>query len=305
MHASSVGRWRFLLLVRSPAQRRLLRWVTILGPATFVAVFEWLRHTFLDHYIGVWEGSLIVLVVIFGGAFLFSRAVFATIEAIERELIEQSRTVAVLEERDRIAREMHDSLGQVLGYVNTKSQAVAEFLAAGHLGEARKQIEQLSQASSQVYADVRESIMGLRVGISGERDLGHVLKEYLDSFSEQNQIEAKLVVPEGGNIKFPQEQELQIIRIIQEALSNVRKHANASQAIVRFAIEPSSVMINVEDNGRGFDPMRIARGSRPHFGLQTMKERAEAIGAELLLDSKPGHGTKVSLRVPKYAGKAT
>jgi signal transduction histidine kinase len=101
-------------------------------------------------------------------------------------------------------------------------------------------------------------------------------------------------------LALPAESELQLLRIVQEALSNVRKHSQASSASISVQNGGALVELTVSDNGRGFNPERVRHGEaggRPHFGLSTMRERADAIGAEFLVESRPGAGTRVTVRL--------
>lgn len=231
----------------------------------------------------------------------------ATLAAIALEnarLQEGLQTLAVQEERERIAREIHDGVGQVLGYVNAKVQAISEMLAARKLEEARAQLAQLDQAARDVYADTREAILGLRTSTAPERHLVPALEEYLRHFAEQTGIATSLDVEgETSRYLFPPLVELQLIRIIQEALTNVRKHAAASSVRVRFTGDDGQVHIAVEDDGIGFDRDRLDAGTRPRFGMQTMHERAEAIGGALRVVTAPGRGTQVVVLLPAGSGR--
>jgi len=227
---------------------------------------------------------------------------FATQAAIAIEnarLYAQVQTLATLTERERIAREIHDSLAQVLTYVHTKSQAVGELLRRGDLETATAQLEQLTETAFEVYADVREAILGLRTTVGRDRDLFSALEEYLQRFTEQSGIQVTLEVTPGPEaFPFRPECEIQLLRIVQEALTNVRKHAYATQAWIRFAVNGPWAVVTIEDNGRGFDPDHPRRSPWPCFGLQTMRERAEAIGGSLEVESRPGQGTQVTARIP-------
>ena len=233
---------------------------------------------------------------------------FATQAALAIENARLHRRVhdlAITEERERIAREMHDSLAQVLGYVNTKAQAVQELLKADQVQRAAQQVGQLGEAARAAYADVREGILGLRTSLGPQRGLREALTEYIERWREQSGILAELVVdpPEGKIDALNPSAELQLLRIIQEALTNVRKHADATRARVLLVVDktPSAVEAVVEDDGRGFDPQRVrggANGAGPHFGLATMRERAESIGGTLEITSSTGNGTRVVVRIP-------
>lgn len=216
------------------------------------------------------------------------------------------QNLAITEERERIAREMHDSLAQVLGYVNTKAQAVEELLRGEQVERAAQQLGQLGQAARAAYADVREGILGLRTSLGPQRGLLEALSEYLEQWRDQSGIEARLVVePAGGCLdSLNPGAELQLLRIIQEALANVRKHADGRCVRVRLVETAVSVEAAIEDDGRGFDPRHVRGGGNdaaPHFGLATMRERAESIGGTLEIVSSAGQGTRILVRIPATA----
>jgi len=212
--------------------------------------------------------------------------------------------LAIAEERERIAREMHDSLAQVLGYVNTKTQAVQELLRQGQTERASAQVGQLGEAARAAYADVREGILALRTTLGPERGLLEALQEYLHLWREQSGIEAELgVQPVGASLhRLPPAAELQLLRIVQEALANVRKHAGARHAVVRISVEPGAVETVISDDGAGFDQARahLADDRSPRFGLSTMRERAESAGGTLEIVSMPGQGTRIAVRIPTH-----
>ena len=232
---------------------------------------------------------------------------FATAAAIaidNAHLHQQLNTLAVAEERLHIAHEMHDGLAQVLAYVNTKAQAVREFLRTGRTEEAARQLEQLAAAAREVYTDVRESIIGLRTASGGEGGDGgtasgsfaEALVRVAADWEAQSGIACRVAI--AGTPRLPAAAELQVLRIVQEALANVRKHGQAQRAEVRLTQEPSRLAIAVEDDGVGFDPAELGRSEFPRFGLATMRERAQSIGGAVHLDSAPGRGTRVRIEVP-------
>ena len=210
-------------------------------------------------------------------------------------LQERLLSVAVLEERERLAREMHDHVGQILGYVNTKAQAVRALVEAGHLDEARRQLAQLEEAARQVYADLREAILSLRTAPAPHRPLDQALKEYVRRFSDLSGLPVDLSVDEAVALgALPATSQLHLIRIVQEALTNVRKHARARRAEVRCARDGDVLMIRVSDDGVGFDPS-VPGGTG--VGLETMRERAAAVGGVLTVRSAPGAGTTLEVRL--------
>ena len=228
---------------------------------------------------------------------------FATQAALAIEnarLHRQVQALAVTEERERIAREMHDSLAQVLGYVNTKAQAAQALLGNDQGERAAVQIGQLAEAAREAYADVREGILGLRTSPGQERGFVETLRLYLERWQDQSGVAVDLDLgsSSAAPVRLSPLAEVQLLRIVQEALANVRKHAHASQARIRLCRTEQWVEVTVEDDGVGFDPDGGARAGFPRFGQAIMRERAEAVGGVLNVISRPHHGTRVSIRVP-------
>jgi signal transduction histidine kinase len=208
----------------------------------------------------------------------------------------QVQELAAARERIRIAHEMHDGLAQVLAYVNTKAQVVREYLRQGRLGDAEGHLEQLSEAAREVYGDVREQILELRTTTPGEAGLARSLTEYVEKWERQSGIQVDVALPE--TLQLSPEPELQLLRILQEALTNVRKHAHAERVRVALEQRTGEVRLLIADDGTGFDLYADSPRQGPRFGLKTMQERAESIGGKLTLQSTPGAGTRVELRVP-------
>ncbi len=216
-------------------------------------------------------------------------------------LYDRVQNVAVLEERDRIGRELHDGLAQVLGYLHLKSKALEGLLEGVPCSEGASQalaeLHEMQQVSRDAYRDVRESILGLRTTITRDRGLIPTLREYLHLFSHQCAIRAELAT-RAVTMEFQPDVEIQLLRIVQEALTNVRKHSQASRVWVRFEGERDNQVLIVEDDGRGFDLSRIGQDHQQRFGLQTMRERAEGVGGDLKISTHPGQGTKVIVKIP-------
>jgi len=211
-------------------------------------------------------------------------------QAFQRQLIN--------EERERIARELHDGLAQLLGYVNTKAMAVRLMLENGQTKAAEQHLLQLEDAARELFVDVREAIFDLRATGRDGTSLTTALGEYVAQFSQLSGLPTELALtPEIEALVLPPESELQLLRIVQEALTNVRKHASASKARVNVRIEEDILELTVRDDGQGFDPGCVHTAGRPHFGLGMMRERAEAIGAEFDLDAQPGVGTLVRVQL--------
>ncbi len=207
------------------------------------------------------------------------------------------RELAAADERLRLAHEMHDGLAQVLAYVNTKAQAVQGFLRHGKLAEADAQLDQISAAAREVYADVREGIQGLRLAADPQSDFRDLVTAYVERWQGETGVTVELEAPESPQVAPGTE--LQLLRLVQEALANVRKHAKASRVAVALRQTDGSLFVSVEDDGIGFDPQAPSRSGFPRFGLATMRERAESIGARLTLDARPGRGTRLTVELPR------
>ncbi len=214
-------------------------------------------------------------------------------------LHERVLDAAVLRERERIARELHDGLAQVLGYINAQTLAVRKLITSNRTDEASVQLEAMEKATKRVYGDVREGIFSLRTPLGQGDRLTDAVRAHLDNYREMPGVPGTLEVVEDGELPvLPPASEIQLMWIVQEALNNVRNHAEADSATVRFSVEGPELVVSVEDDGRGFRPEQRARTGWPHFGLQTMRERAEAIGGRFEIDSEFNRGTAVRVRVP-------
>jgi signal transduction histidine kinase len=210
-------------------------------------------------------------------------------------LYEQGRNIATLEERVRLGRELHDGLAQVLGYLHLKIHSAADLLSSDDVAASRADLSEMHEVTQQALRDVRGSILGLRTTISPDGIIP-ALSEYVRRFSQQSGIETQLVTGNAAEIEFGPTAEIQLLRIVQEALANTRKHAWASRAWVRFEANGELATITIEDDGRGFDPERA--GQEGHYGVHTMRERAESVGGELQITTGAGQGTKVLVRLP-------
>jgi nitrate/nitrite-specific signal transduction histidine kinase len=231
---------------------------------------------------------------------LLARLADQVVVAIENaRLYKQVRHLAVLEERDRLAREMHDDLSQALGYMNFKTSLTTEQLARGQVSEAQSGLMELSQVIQEAYTDVREAIFSLRMAIPFRAGLYAILREYLAEYQAHFGVQAQLSADEDTSAEFAEEVTVQIVRIIQEALTNIRKHAAAKNVTVRFDHIDRQVRICIQDDGRGFDPSLVSGKEDQQFGLDIMRERTRAIGGTLELDARPGHGTRIMIRVPQ------
>jgi signal transduction histidine kinase len=230
--------------------------------------------------------------------FLVTLSGLAAIAITSAQMRENGRQRAVLDERGRIAREMHDSLAQVLGVTHLRLRALDAREEVRDNPEIATELAELADICQEAYRDVRESILGLRGSNRTERGLLDNLRAYLAKYSQQCEIATSLDSDLDHALALSPRCEVQVIRVIQEALTNVRKHSGATSAIVRVTESDSTTTFVVEDNGHGFDPAESLI-DRDRFGLYTMRERMDLLNGSLTVDSAPGRGTRVIAVVPE------
>lgn len=235
-------------------------------------------------------------------ALLDALADMAAIAISNARLLERERQLAVLEERDHLAREMHDTVAQVLGYLHLKAATTRRRLASGDLTDAAEELQEMEDLAHEAYVDVREAILGLRETVAPAEGIVGSIRQYLQKFSRQFGIQTRLLSPGQVNANLRPDAEVQLVRVIQEALTNVRKHSGASTATVRLENREGNLEIVIEDDGCGFDASRIERREGRSFGMQSMRERVEGAGGALFIESAPGEGTRVVVRLPVEKG---
>jgi len=211
------------------------------------------------------------------------------------QLLEQQRAWATLRERERLANELHDSAGQVLAYVSLQAQAIRKRVLDGDTAAAAAQLTQLADAAQGAHVDVREAILSLKAASAERRPFADTLSRYLATYADHYGVAIDLQVADGLGDPFAPEAGVQVLRVIQEALTNARKHGQAQHVAVEVGRENGDARVIVADDGRGFDA--TAPGD-DHFGLAIMRERMAQIGGRLLIDSQPGRGTRVVLHAP-------
>jgi signal transduction histidine kinase len=211
----------------------------------------------------------------------------------------------ILSERDRIARELHDSLAQVLGTIHLRLRALETQAADAASGSVTRELGDLADTADEAYRDVREAILGLRETISAQQGLEGALREYLAKYSRQTGIMATLACTGDTRSALPPRSEVQLLRVVQEALTNVRKHSGARRATVRIDCTTAIPVIAIEDNGVGFDPASLVTSFDGGFGMTSMRERVEQIGGTLDVHTAPGEGTRIVVRLEAEDARGT
>lgn len=201
---------------------------------------------------------------------------------------------AILQERIRLAREIHDGLAQTLGFLKLRLSQLQMYYEKGENDKVKQTIQQLYQIVANAYLETRTTIDQLRLSME-HISLEDLLQETLKEFIESSGIEG-LFHYDILDAQLPGEVNAQLIRIVQEALSNVRKHSHATKVDLICYSHKNEMIIEVKDNGIGFEAQEIH--NRSEYGLKGMKERAEIIGADIQIVSHLGEGTTVQIRLP-------
>jgi len=211
----------------------------------------------------------------------------------------KTRNLAILAERNRLACELHDNVAQSLGYLNLKVAVTSKLLADGQYAEAQANLQELKQVINEAYTDVREEIFNLRAKTSMGLSFLNTLDKYIAKYKEFYNLDIQLTLQtEENQLKFPAEVKEQVIRIIQEALINVRKHAQVDKVAITIKPNQDRIQIMIQDEGQGFAINKLKTADKTGFGLEIMQERAKSINGNLEISSKPGKGTRIILDVP-------
>jgi two-component system nitrate/nitrite sensor histidine kinase NarX len=217
----------------------------------------------------------------------------SAMESLRAEAL--GREAAVAQERGMLARELHDSIAQSLAFMRIQVQLLREAVRRGDGGAVGNIIGELDTGVRESYSDVRELLVHFRTRTSDE-DIALALRSTLSKFEHQSGVPARLEM-EGHGLPLAPDVQVQVLHVIQEALSNVRKHAHASQVVLRVTAAPAW-RFEVRDDGVGFD--HPARGAGElHVGLRIMAERAARIGAAVDVQSRPGGGCAVAITLPQ------
>jgi signal transduction histidine kinase len=216
-------------------------------------------------------------------------------------LYEQAGLSATLAERNRLARELHDTIAQGLTAVTMHLEA-AQRSFDRYPDRARARLARASELSRQTLADVRRSVWTLAAPLSDGAALPPALDELVQNFAARTGLAASYS-HSGPPPPLDAAAATQAVRIMQEALLNVEKHAQATTVTVRSETDDGTVRVAVQDDGRGFDPLALPRDGSTGggFGLFSLQERARLAGGQLQVQSAPGTGTRITLLIPRPA----
>ena len=221
----------------------------------------------------------------------------AAIAVRQARLHEAEEQWTIHAERDRIARELHDSLAQVLGVIHLQLRSLeARAKDEASLGIA-DELSALAETADEAYSDVREAILGLRETVREDDGLEGSLREYLRKYSRQTGIAATLTCAGDTRRALSPRSEVQLLRVVQEALTNARKHAGATRVTVKIDCLDGGTTLTIEDDGVGFDLTTVVSSMEGGFGLASMRERVEQVGGRLDVHTAPTEGTRIVVRL--------
>ncbi len=317
----------------------LFKWLMVFIPPVIVAVSHsfWLvvftrphsagvDHSLLGFFVdGLPETLLVTLLLTFVAlalAYFFAETLFRVLRRLQAEALAREQDIltmnAVMQERERLSRKLHDGVAQLVADLLLRMDTIKELVEADRQQEAEAELERLHGVADEIYKDIEESITGLRANVT---DLGLVraLQDYVDLFEERHQIPVSLQViteqaadgadqPRSEPFGSAQDRlvesishlaALQLFRLIQEALTNIRKHAAAREATVTLTSDGSGQLkVVIADDGQGFTPGSPRNGKGRRVGLMSMRERVEALGGTFEVNSRPGSGTQVTATIP-------
>jgi signal transduction histidine kinase len=222
-------------------------------------------------------------------------AAHAAVAIENARLLERSRELSIVEERNRLSRELHDSVSQKLFGIVLTAEAAATLIDRDD-GTAAEQVARLGELAQEALGELRGLIFELRPQSLEEEGLAATLRKQVDMLRRVHGREIELRI--AGGAKCAPEDEAEVLRVAQEALGNALRHAEAERIELRMEARDGRLVVTVADDGIGFDPAAPGVRSR-RLGLTSMEERARALGGTLAVVSRPGEGTTVTLEVPR------
>jgi signal transduction histidine kinase len=213
---------------------------------------------------------------------------------MEQQPAAWSQDQAVLEERQRLARDLHDSVAQAIYSITLHAEAARRQLSAGDLRVTAEYLHELQDAAQEALEEMRRLIFELRPPILEQAGLAAALQARLDAVEGRSKLETELIVEGAGELPAPVEQAL--YRIAQEALNNTLKHARARRVSVTLRHMGARVVLELSDDGAGFDPAAASQAGR--LGLRGIAERVAQLDGRVQIDSAPGKGTRLRVELP-------
>ncbi len=261
---------------------------------------------------GAWTGLLTVASRRKRGFSRSARRAYLTVTApvtlaLENlRLVEQARRAGLIGERQRLAHEIHDTLAQGFASIVMNLEAADALLPTEHSPQAYWHLDQARLTARESLAEARRLVWALRPKLLEEAPLPEALARFAERWAEASSVAAHTTIT-GSPRPLPPEVEATLFRVAQEALNNVRKHAQAHRTALTLSYMNDRVALDARDDGTGFDPNSadtVVDSTREGgFGLRTMRERVEQLGGTLSIESAPGEGTTLAVELPLAAGE--
>jgi len=270
---------------------RRIEWLAVLLPAGTVLLFEFVRHRFMLSFLPMSTGNVATAIiagaVVYGFVRLFKRLLERSADEVARTRTEK----AVMLERQRIAREMHDSVAQALFFLGVKLRETEALVREGGREQACSEIRRMQGYTEDAYRLVKSVIADLKKQ-EDERDFCEEVRLMALQTSEQLSMTIQCDI---ASAELPPVVRRHLLAIIQEALLNAHRHGRAHKANVRVRRENRDLVVEISDDGTGFDPSKVQQDG--HYGLTIMAERASMIGGALHVQSAPGRGTRIAVHL--------
>lgn len=221
----------------------------------------------------------------------------------QKEFLEHQWIMAVTDERERMSRDLHDNLGQVLGFINFQAQAIKQELFNEGIELVSDKLEQLITAVQHAHSEMREYISSNRLSVSVERDFITSLTNDIECFQQQTGLLVRFDIPEEAiENEFNSAVMANVQNIIREAMNNIRKHAHAAEVRIAIKMKADFMVVSIADNGKGFEEIKNDYTIKNRFGLDIMRERAALIGGSISIESIPNKGSRIMIYVPRTGG---
>ncbi len=213
----------------------------------------------------------------------------AAITMVNAQLYEQAQTLATLQERQRLAQNLHDAVNQSLFSAGLIAEVLPR-LWERDSAKGRQALEDLRRLTRGALAEMRGLLAELRPEVLIDSELGELLRQLGSAFTGRTNIPVTLTIVRQGDL--PADVQVALYRLCQEVFNNIAKHAEAGQVAIHLEHNAGALELQIRDDGRGFDPEQIPSG---HYGLSMMRERADAVGIILSVTSQPGYGTEIAI----------
>ncbi|MBP2636101.1 MAG: narX [Firmicutes bacterium] len=270
---------------------RTMKWLSALIAAVLIGAFEFLRHQFL-HVISMDWGNVLVAIVTGVLVFIYFHGISMLIENLYSKLQKEKEETAVLQERYRIARELHDSVAQALFFMNIKMAEIENALRQKQ--EPWEAVREVKEAIKLTDTDIRQHIFVLQKDPQEKINLSEAVRKYIADYQEDGDVTVDLTITNNAGGNLSSQVQNRLFRILQELLQNIRKHADARHVDVSFEMIDNQFFMIVRDDGKGL-PTESIKKHGLSFGLKILEEDVRGIGGQLTMKSAPGQGTTATI----------